>query len=266
VKDFRVSGNTMTWRMVCTGEHAMEGEGEMTRTAAAFDGRVHMKMAQGEMSMKLRGKRLGGACDPEEQVRKAKALGERYQAQAKEQEAQAAATQARQCDEAVEKMQASAFTGTSVRCKDPAKKQAFCDRLRTEDGFARLMEQARDEKATRGMVAGPVAGAKACGADLEAVRQELCPGAARKERLAFLAASCPAEAKVIARRECAGRDYTALQGSRYRDFCARMKGEAMEADADRPARKKKPAAEDEAEKQDDGVEKGKKLLKGVLGF
>lgn len=263
MKDVKVSGNTMSWRMVCSGEMAMEGEGEMTRTADAFSGRTHLKSSQGEMNMKMRGKRVGGACDPEEERRKMEAQAGRYRAQAEKAQAQADAAQAQQCDTALREMQGMAFIGAYPSCKAPSQKAAYCARARTLDGYAKLMEQAEMEKASNGAVPGPKAAAKACGLDLAALPKELCPEAARKESLGFLAAHCPAEAKAIAKRECAGRDYTALRASRYRDFCARLMGDQLEAAGDEEAapRKKKKEAKDE-----DAVDKGKKLLKGVLGF
>jgi len=261
MKDVQASGNTMKWRMVCTGEEPMEGDGEMTRTADAFTGRTRIKARQGEMNMRMKGKKVGGACDPEELRRDVEAKAERYKAQAKETQAQSDAMMARQCDDAIKEMHASAVVGSYTLCKDPAKKTAFCDRARTEAGFSKLMAQGEMEKASNGAMPGPRAAAKACDVDLAATQKRLCAEAARKESLAFLGAWCPAEAKVIAKRECAGRDYTAMRGSKYRDLCARLAGDKLEAqgDEDAPPAKKKEAKED-------AVDKGKKLLKGVLGF
>lgn len=264
MKDVRTSGNTMKWRMVCTGEEPMEGDGEMTRTADTFTGRTRIKARQGEMNMKMRGRKVGGACDPEELQRKTKAQIERFKAQAQASQAQSDAMQARQCEEATREMHPMAIIGTYPVCQEPSRKAAFCARARTAAGFPKLMAQADLEKSSRGAVPGPKAIAKACDLDLAAVQQELCIEAARKEDLAFLGPWCPAEAKAIAKRECAGRDYTALQGSRYRDFCARLAGDALEARGDEeaaPGKKKK-----KEEPKEDAVDQGKKLLKGVLGF
>lgn len=264
MKDVRTSGKTMTWKMVCTGEEPMEGEGEMTRTADTFTGRTHIKSAQGEMNMKMRGKKVGGACDPEELRRSAERQVEQYRAQGKAAQAQAEAAGAQRCEESVRAMQASAIAGSYPLCKDPARKKEFCARARTEEGYGLLLAQARAEEASKGMVPGPKAVASACDLDLDAEKRALCAGAAKKESLDFLAAFCPAEARVVARRECAGRDYTAMMNSRYRGFCSRLAGERLDADAQgdgqeaTPGKKKAP--------KEDAVDKGKKLLKGVLGF
>jgi len=261
VKDVKTAGNTMKWRVVCTGEEPMEGEGEMTRTTDSLSGRTHIRSRQGEMNVKMKGKKVGGACDPEALRKETEAKVEQYQAQAKQAQAQADAAQVRQCDDAIRDMQAGAIAGGYPLCKDPAKRAAFCARVRTEDGFGRLMTQAEMEKASSGAMPGPKAAARACELDLAAVQKELCAGAGRKESLAFLGPWCPAEAKVIATRECAGRDYTAMQGSKYRDFCARFVGDQLDQGEAKPTKKEKPK-----EEKDESVEQGKKLLKGVLGF
>jgi hypothetical protein len=264
MKDLKRSGNTMKWRMVCTGKEPMEGEGEMTRTGDSLSGLTRITSARGNMNMKLRGKKSGGPCDAEEQRRKMEEKVEGYKAQAKEAEEKGNAAQAKQCEDAIRDMSVAAVAGSYTVCKDPAKKAEFCARARTEEGFAALMRSAEPEKSSRGMVPGPKAAAKACDLDLEEVKQGLCARAAKAERpeqLGFLSAQCPAEAKALAKRECAGRDYTRMQGSRYRDFCGRVAGSQL--DEKERTEEGKPA---DAEKKPDAMDTGKKLLKGVFGF
>lgn len=272
VKDVKVSGNTMRWKVSCTGEEPMEGDGEMTRTGDSLTSRTHIKSRQGEMNVKMRGKRVGGPCDPEEQRREMEAKAEKYREQGRQVQAQADASMAQACENGIKEMQGAAILGPAAFCKDPAKKDAFCARARTQAGFLKLTAQGEMEKASKGAVPGPQAVAKACGLDLAAVQKDLCAEAAKGESLTFLAASCPAEAKVIGKRECAGRDYTALRASKYRDFCARLAGERMQAGDDeepqpvKKAKKKKDKKEEQPEDEEGAVDKGKKLLKGVLGF
>ena len=59
VTDYQTSGNTVTWKMMCSGQQAMTGDGEMTFTGDSYAGAMKMSMSQGSMSMKLSGKRLG---------------------------------------------------------------------------------------------------------------------------------------------------------------------------------------------------------------
>ena len=59
VDDYKVSGNTATWKMACTTPQAMTGTGEMTFTDDSYTGTLKTDMAQGQMTMKMAGKRLG---------------------------------------------------------------------------------------------------------------------------------------------------------------------------------------------------------------
>ena len=59
VSDHKVSGNTVTWKMACAGAQPMTGEGEMTFAQDSYTGTMRMNMAQGDMTMKLGGKRTG---------------------------------------------------------------------------------------------------------------------------------------------------------------------------------------------------------------
>jgi hypothetical protein len=57
--DYKVSGNTATWKMVCTSPQAMTSTGEMTFTDDSYNGTMKADTAQGAITMKIAGKRLG---------------------------------------------------------------------------------------------------------------------------------------------------------------------------------------------------------------
>ena len=59
--DIKFSGNTTKWKMHCTGKDAMEGSGEMTRTADAMKGEMKLSMQKMQMTQFTSGKRVG-AC------------------------------------------------------------------------------------------------------------------------------------------------------------------------------------------------------------
>ena len=59
VSDYNISGNTVTWKMACTGQQKMSGSGQMTFDGDTYAGTMNMSMPQGDMSMKMSGKRLG---------------------------------------------------------------------------------------------------------------------------------------------------------------------------------------------------------------
>ena len=59
MSDYKVTGNTATWKMVCTSPQAMTSTGEMTFTDDSYTGTMKMDSPQGPMTMKLTGKRVG---------------------------------------------------------------------------------------------------------------------------------------------------------------------------------------------------------------
>ena len=59
MSDYKVSGNTVTWKMVCSGAQAMTGEGELTFVQDTYTGTMKLEGPQGAMAMKMTGKRLG---------------------------------------------------------------------------------------------------------------------------------------------------------------------------------------------------------------
>lgn len=57
--DFKVTGAKATWKVVCTSP-AMTGEGEITRDGAeAYSGTIKFTSEEGNMTLKLSGKRIG---------------------------------------------------------------------------------------------------------------------------------------------------------------------------------------------------------------
>lgn len=63
VSNYKVSGNKVTWQMACSNPQPMTSTGEMTFTDNAYNGTMKMNSPQGDMTMKLAGKRLGD-CTP----------------------------------------------------------------------------------------------------------------------------------------------------------------------------------------------------------
>jgi hypothetical protein len=63
--DVKVSGNTTTWKVACPGPPKLTGSGEMTRGDGTYQGRMRFASPDGEMTMKLDGKRVG-ACTPKQ--------------------------------------------------------------------------------------------------------------------------------------------------------------------------------------------------------
>jgi hypothetical protein len=57
--DYKVSGNTVTWKMACSAPQSMTGSAELTFTGDSYTGTMLMSSPQGEMTMKLAGRRVG---------------------------------------------------------------------------------------------------------------------------------------------------------------------------------------------------------------
>ena len=56
MSDYKVSGNTATWKMVCS---TMTTTGEMTFAGDSYTGTMKADTPQGAMTMKMSGKRVG---------------------------------------------------------------------------------------------------------------------------------------------------------------------------------------------------------------
>jgi hypothetical protein len=59
VSDQKMTGNKVTWKMACTGQDAMTGDGEITFEGDTYKGTINTKMSQGSMTMRLSGRRTG---------------------------------------------------------------------------------------------------------------------------------------------------------------------------------------------------------------
>ena len=64
VSGYKTTGNTITWSMACTSPDKVTGTGEMTFTGDdSYTSTMKLVMAQGEMTMKITGKRVGDCTD-----------------------------------------------------------------------------------------------------------------------------------------------------------------------------------------------------------
>lgn len=63
VADYKMSGNKATWTMTCTTPDKLTSTGEMTFADDSYTGAMKMVTAQGEMTMRVAGKRVGD-CKP----------------------------------------------------------------------------------------------------------------------------------------------------------------------------------------------------------
>jgi hypothetical protein len=198
------------------------------------------------MTMNLNGRRVGD-CDAAESKRQVEQQHAQIKATAAKAQADAAAMQVQGCKDLVTAMNLRSLQALSSVCTDPELKGEFCKRLESPEGFELV--------ASCGTAHGDGLTDEAayCGKDPEQITKSICADALKKESLDLLGRCCPTEAQVIAQKECAGRKYTEMAGSKYQAFCVRY-ATGVEAGAEQPT-----AAQPESTK-----DKTKKALKGLF--
>ena len=240
--DVKSSPGKMSWSMRCKGNPPTTGTGEITFDGQdAFKGTVTMKTAEGEMLMKLSGRNLHQECDAGEIKRQ---VAEIQQA--------SASSMAKVCEDGARSLMLMLFDGPSAMCKEPAQKAEFCKNLATLKGFGSLPADPSSPNSS-------AAAAKFCDTSPRALLADLCPKALAQDSFEFLGKNCPAETKALAERECAGRKYTALTGSKYQGFCTTFAADMLAGAAPDGS---KPAS---ADPKMNSVDKAKKKLKGLFG-
>ena len=231
--DVKRTPNGATFKMSCTGEHAAEAEGETTFLGPNHTRtKMHMKMAEGEMTMNMESEKLAGGCTGNEtnlvakrEVAKAQALGAQALAEAQAQQAKICADAARTADS----------PALLANCKDPATVKTYCSNFQTYEPFRKQAEEEARNARSGGAASGAVAAqmqplttsAKLCGVDARKVRERLCGTAEAQGQMAFIATQCIGLARTIAARECAGRSYTSVS-AKYHAICSSLAGPAAE--------------------------------------
>jgi hypothetical protein len=228
------SGPRMTWKVKC--KDGTSGSGDMTFGGDTFQGTTVMNTGGQTVKMAMKGKKVGGDCDANENQRR----GEEVRQQIEDQQAQQAEVQAQGCAQAVAEMDVSAFhpvtPGAPPFCADKAKTTEFCKRLETREGLVTFrrnsgQEGAREQAET------------ICKKRLSDVEKRLCAESAKEQSrgrklqgdaVEFVFASCPDQAQAIAKTECAGRSYTGMPEAQ-REFCTRYARERLDQGDPPPA-------------------------------
>lgn len=204
VSDVKNSGNKSSWKVQCNhnGE-IMNGSGEMTGTPDNSEGVIRLNGMSGghkiDMTQTYKSRRIGGACDSDELLKKAEAANSKVAAQL--------------CDttgkSTTQMMSQSHYLLDEQVC--PGKKQPFCDMLRRETSrdYQAYSYMAQVDKNN---AAGKMSAR--CGVDLEATTRTICK-TLNSSSVNSLAPYCPAEAKTYRdnerRKSCEGRSYTARE-------------------------------------------------------
>lgn len=201
---FKQSGNKVRYSMVCTGKDAMSGEGEFEQLGPdAYRGRTTLHSSDGDMTMEFEGRKVGGACDPEEPMKRA--------------QAQMGAAMADACRDRGRSFMSPENppempAGADMGCTS-SNKAAYCEGVResakdvdTRSEFSSLTGNPGWRKAF-----------SACGLDAAALERKFCGSAVKEKDWYYVAESCETDARSIAAR-CAGRDMTSLSAAGQSDL------------------------------------------------
>ncbi|MFH0934267.1 MAG: DUF3617 family protein, partial [Pseudomonadota bacterium] len=249
--DIKTVGNKTTWKARCEKDgEVMTGTGEQTTSPGAYKGKINFKgKSDGQdmnMDMAYSGKKIGGSCDTEEQVKKIKS---------------------QMCDTSRYENTAQWISASTLilqpgsACAD--QHGQFCaavkkDAPRDAETYSALIQSEKNQL-------GGVSVVKECKLDMASMTKSICKTLNGKN-YRDLSAHCPAEAKkyreTVRRKDCEGRSYTAE--TRAADFKRCMSGDVSDSDieeeddAPAPRKSKKsspPSAGEEIKK-----------LKGMFGF
>jgi hypothetical protein len=239
VYDTHSSGNKFTGKMSCTGTNAMEGDMEIVTEGKTVKGVTHMKMKEGEGTMKFESTRLGTPCEavdysdykpPVVAVPKMDA-----EAACKQQIAEI------EKDPSTIGNRASLFVGQGASCAKSATQKTFCSLAQTHRGFMSLDLQEKryaqvlkssggggnNPDATFTPLSSTISGCglgKMPGA-AESLRGRLVGSADAQGEYEFLIAEGGdagfAAAVAAAKRECSGRKYTNAANPKFRGLCGR---------------------------------------------
>jgi len=218
VTDVKRTGQRMTWKTTC--RDGSSGEGDITWGKDSYDGAMKMHTHGQVMRMKISGKKVGGECDATESRRTVAAVTKQVGGS----QAEIVHAQALRCSEVADEMAVTAFAptlpGVPVECKDATR---FCANLETRKGLVAL--RVSPELPGREDMA-----ARLCNKDLRVIEKNLCDATTKEQEkvtrfseedaLEYVFAYCPDLAKMLVKRECAGRKVIALPPAQA-NFCAR---------------------------------------------
>jgi hypothetical protein len=253
--DIKTAGNKTTWKMRCdrNGE-VMTGSGEQTTSPNGYEGKMQFSgKSRGQdmnMTMAFSGKRVGGSCDSEEQVKKMKA---------------------QICDTSRYHSTAD-WIGSADLILQPG---SACGEQRKQLCDLVIKDTPKDVRAYNALqmheqhMLGGISVARECKVDMTATTKSICK-TLNSDNYNQLSASCPAEAKVYRetqrRRDCEGRSYTAE--TRAADIKKCLSGKDDAADDSAPSETASPQKSGKSSGSNpasDALEAAKKL-RGKFGF
>ena len=285
ISDMQTVGSKTTWKMRCTSPDAT-GEGEVNRTSpTAYTGNIKMTSADGTINIKLSGLKVG-ECDYAE----TEAMPAQAEAMSQKLDADLAKMQAEGCKGIAEGLMLDLLKSEGAGCNDAATKEIYCKKAVSSEGLKSLIERGNtmpgnglqdalafcNDAASKGafcsqyqsfsgydMFVGAGSGPGSplslaeslCNQKADEVKSKLCKaGTSGMENLVFVAKNCPDQAKPIAEKECAGRNFTGAATSPYAPFCMAYAAQVAQ---------EQPAADAPADEPKSKKDKTKKFFKSV---
>jgi len=200
------SGNRALWKAKCKDGSTVSGDFTY-EDDSTYRGVVSYQGGQGDMLMKISGRRLGGSCQLASLPSPASDVGPA-------------------CDQGIASLNGSLFFGSSASCA--ARRKEFCDHLNnmTLEEYASVREQVdagRDPNLRAVFKQSGVAlmedAIKDCGTTPAVLETKACSEAVSRQQYDFVGEFCPAQSAELKRKHCEGRDYTALMRSPDIDMC-----------------------------------------------
>ena len=253
--DVNTVGNKTTWKARCDRDgEVMTGVGEQTTTPNGYNGKMQFSgKSHGQdmnMTMAFSGKRIGGSCDSEEQVKKAKS---------------------QMCDPSRYSNTAEWISGADpILMKDSVcadQRPQLCDRVR-KDAPNDVQAYSALQMHEQHMLAD-VSIVKECKVNMAATTKSICKKL-DGDNYSQLSAYCPAEAKKYRedqrRKECEGRSYSAKMTAAEMKRCMSGSDDRSNDDSENGAaaqqKESKPSSSNPA---NDALEAAKKL-RSKFGF
>lgn len=246
--DIKTVGNKTTWKARCDRDgEVMTGVGEQTTTAKGYQGKMRFSGKSGgqdvDMTMAFSGKRVGGKCDSEEQVK---------------------AMKAQVCDTSHYRNTAEWIGSTNLILQPGAacaeQRKEFCEAVRKDaprdaQTYSALQMQEQHQL-------GGISIARECKLNMAATTRSICKKL-DADNYDELSAHCPAEAKKFRedqrRKECEGRSYTAKTDL---DKCLNAANASDDDESGEAPPKSGKSSDGPASKALEGAKK----LKGMFGF
>ncbi len=261
--DVKNVGPKMTWKVECTGKHPMTGDGEMTRTKDGYTGKMNVHSAQGDMTMAMSGKLLGGDCDANATKKQVAALKK----QSDDAQAQGKKTMDEACVKGAADVALAMFSGPGNMCSKSTDARAkLKEVLGTLRGYALYQQQVKGDASLSTVYQ------EIMGSDPEADKASLCKKSAAQSScektpagvISWMQANCPTELRGISRTCCPGRDFSGVD-EQWNRICTGYAKDVLGKGGLKDEKPVKVKEEEPKSEKDQAVDKAKGMLKGLFG-